>query len=57
MLLPAVFSQSRKTYTGKVGGLQDDVCIAMQLVMIGMKTFFESPKYNTFSRQAVTDFS
>ena len=45
--------QPRKTYTGKLGGMQDDVCISFQLVMIAMKTFFESPKYSTFSRQSI----
>lgn len=44
--------QPRKTYTGKLGGQQDDTCIAFQLVLTGMKTFFESPKYNNFSKQS-----
>jgi hypothetical protein len=44
--------QPRKTYTGKLGGQQDDVCIALQLVMTGMRTFFESPKYTNFSKQS-----
>ena len=47
------FSKTRKTYTGKIGGLQDDVAIAFQLCMIAMRTFFESPKYTNFSRQRV----
>lgn len=47
------FSKSRKTYTGKLGGLQDDCVIAMQLVMIAMRTFFEDPKYGQFSRQPI----
>ena len=47
------FAKPRKTYTGKLGGMQDDVCISFQLVMIAIKTFFESPKYSTFSRQSI----
>ena len=34
----------QKTYTGKLGGLQDDACIAFQLVMAAMRTFWESPE-------------
>lgn len=49
------FSKVRKTYTGKLGGLQDDVAIAVQLVIIAIRTFFESPKYASFSRQQVNN--
>lgn len=47
-------SQARKTYTGKLGGQQDDVAICMQLVMIAMRTFFESAKYAKFSQQPIS---
>ena len=40
-----VLSQVRKTYTGKLAGLQDDVVIALQLALIASKVFFESPRY------------
>ena len=48
------FAKTRKTYTGKIGGLQDDVAIALQLALAASKTFFESSKYANFSRQATT---
>ena len=47
------FAKSRKTYTGKLGGMQDDVVISFQLALIAIKTFFENSKYSTFSRQSV----
>jgi hypothetical protein len=45
--------QVRKTYTGKLAGLQDDVVIALQLALIASKVFFESPRYQGFSTQPV----
>ena len=39
---------------GKIGGQQDDVAICMQLVMIAMRTFFESAKYAKFSQQPIS---
>jgi hypothetical protein len=47
------FAKPRKTYTGKIGGLQDDVVIALQLALTASKTFFESSKYAGFSRQMI----
>jgi len=47
------FGKSRKTYTGKLGGMQDDVCIALQLVIAAQRTFFESPKYSSFAAQKI----
>jgi len=49
----SAFARPRKTYTGKIGGLQDDTVIALQLVLIASKTFFENPKYNGFARQLI----
>ena len=40
--------QVRKTYTGKLYGKQDDLCIAMQLAMIGQQKFFQDSKYRNF---------
>jgi hypothetical protein len=42
--------QVRKTYSGKVGGEQDDACIAMQLAVTGLRTFYTSEKYERFRR-------
>jgi hypothetical protein len=51
------FARTRKTYTGKLGGLQDDACISFQLVMAAMRTFWESPKYAQFARQSARDMT
>ena len=47
------FGRVRKTYTGKLAGLQDDTVIALQLALIASKVFFESPKYQSFSTQSI----
>ena len=47
------FAKPRKTYTGKIGGQQDDVVIALQLALIAMRTFFESGRYENFARQSI----
>lgn len=47
------FARSRKTYTGKLGGQQDDVVITLQLALIAMRTFFEDSRYSRFSAQPV----
>lgn len=40
--------QVRKTYTGKIGGMQDDLAIALQLAVTGLRCFYQSEKYNNF---------
>lgn len=47
------FSKPRKCYTGKIGGLQDDIAIALQLVLIAQRTFFEDSRYQQFARQPI----
>ena len=42
------FGKVRKTYTGKLYGKQDDLCIALQLAMIGQQKFFQDSKYKNF---------
>lgn len=42
------FCRVRKTYSGKIGGRQDDVCVALQLALIGLRTFTSSDKYSNF---------
>ena len=49
------WSKSRKTYTGKIGGLQDDVAIAIQLVLTAQREFHSNPKYSKFSSQSAYD--
>ena len=40
--------QIRKTFTGKTGGRNDDLCIALQLALAGARQFYQSGRYNTF---------
>lgn len=40
--------QVRKTYSGKMGGLNDDLAIVMQLAITGLRCFYSNPKYNNF---------
>lgn len=47
------FARSRKTYTGKLGGQQDDTVIALQLALIAQRTFFEDARYSQFSKQPI----
>lgn len=42
------FGRVKKTYSGKVGGRQDDVCIVLQLAVTGARQFYQSEKYNNF---------
>tara|TARA_B110001452_G_scaffold136844_1_gene113748 strand:- start:9933 stop:10262 length:330 start_codon:yes stop_codon:yes gene_type:complete len=42
------FGRVKKTYSGKVGGRQDDVCIVLQLAVTGARQFYQSDKYNSF---------
>ena len=44
------FGKVRKTYSGKVGGEQDDACIAMQLAVTGLRCFYTNEKYERFRR-------
>jgi hypothetical protein len=38
----------KKTYSGKVGGRNDDVVIVLQLAVTGCRQFYQSDKYNSF---------
>jgi hypothetical protein len=40
-----IFGKTRKTYTGKIGGKQDDVCLAMQMALWGARTFYTDDRY------------
>jgi len=40
----------RKTYTGKLYGKQDDLCIAIQLALIGQQKFYSDIKYSRYRR-------
>jgi len=41
-------NQVRQTYTGKLYGKQDDLCIAIQLSLIGCQKFWQEGKYRNF---------
>jgi hypothetical protein len=42
------FGKTKKTYSGKVGGRNDDVVITLQLAITGCRTFYQSDRYNSF---------
>ena len=42
------FGKVRITYTGKLYGKQDDLCIALQLALIGCSKFHQDSKYCNF---------
>ena len=43
-----LFGKSRKTFTGKMGGHNDDTAIALQLAVLTMQIFTRSDKYARF---------
>ena len=42
------FGKVRRTFTGKTGGRQDDMAIALQLAIAGARVFYESERYQKF---------
>ena len=44
----SVFAQSKKTFTGKIGGFQDDLAICAQLNLLWHSSFFTDQKYATY---------
>ena len=38
----------RKTYTGKLGGMQDDLAITVQLAITATRCFYQEAKYCNF---------
>ena len=42
------FLKPRRTYSGKIGGHQDDVCVALQLAIMSSRIFQRSDKYKRF---------
>ena len=39
------FGKPRKTYTGKIGGAQDDLCVALQLALSACRCFYSTDRY------------
>lgn len=42
------FGKVKRTYSGKVGGRNDDLVIALQLAITGCRCFYSSEKYARF---------
>lgn len=42
------FGKPRKTYTGKIGGAQDDLCVALQLALTACRCFYSSERYQSY---------
>ena len=42
------FGKAKKTYSGKVGGRQDDICITLQLAVTGCRAFYQSERYASY---------
>ena len=42
------FGKVRKTYSGKIGGQQDDLAIVMQMCISGLRVFYTSERYQQF---------
>ena len=42
------FGKVKKTYSGKVGGRNDDLVITLQLAITGIRTFYQQDRYRTF---------
>lgn len=38
----------KKTYSGKVGGRNDDLVISLQLALTGSRVFYQENRYRTF---------
>ncbi len=43
-----LFGKVRRCYTGKLGGMQDDLAIALQLAITSMRRYLLSEKYANF---------
>lgn len=39
------FGQAKQAFSGKLGGQQDDLIVALQLCILGMKRFMHKPEY------------
>jgi len=42
------FGKTRRTYTGKLAGKQDDTVLALQMNLYAVKTFYSSDRYKTY---------
>lgn len=44
------FAKSKMTFSGKLGGQNDDLIIALQLALLGMRRFLNNPLYASFRK-------
>jgi hypothetical protein len=42
------FGKPKRTYSGKVGGRNDDLSIALQLAVAGLRCFYQNERYRSF---------
>lgn len=42
------FGKTRKTYTGKLSGKQDDTVLALQMCLFTVKSYYTSDRYKTY---------
>tara|TARA_Y100000389_G_C17308512_1_gene436718 strand:- start:150 stop:575 length:426 start_codon:yes stop_codon:yes gene_type:complete len=48
-----LFGQTRRTFTGKLGGKQDDVVLALQMSLYGAKAFWTDHKYQQYRQNTL----
>ena len=44
------FGKTKKTYSGKLGGRNDDIAIVVQLAIAGVRCFYRESKYRQFRK-------
>ena len=44
------FGKAKRTYSGKIAGQQDDVCVALQLSVLCGRIFLRSDRYSIYRR-------
>ena len=44
----SLFAQAKKTFTGKIGGFQDDLVVCLQLNILWHSDFFKDRKYAAY---------
>ena len=44
----SVFGKAKQTFSGKIGGQQDDLVVALQLCVLGARIFLRNSKYSHF---------
>lgn len=47
-----LFGRVRRTFTGKLGGMQDDLAIVIQLAITALRCFYQNEKYSSFRRES-----